>query len=78
MWRWLVLGAAVLAACEPIEPCDDYVDYMCLCHGDDPDVDCDALGVTYESADPDVQDECAVLLDEQQEADENAGLECAY
>lgn len=78
MWRILVLGALALAACEPVDPCGDYVDYMCLCHGDDEDVDCEALTVTYESADPDVQDECAVLLDAQQRQDEDAGLECAW
>jgi hypothetical protein len=78
MWRFLVLGALGLEACEPADPCGDYVDYMCVCHADDEDADCDTLRVTYASADPDVQDECAVLLDAQLQEDEDAGLECAW
>ena len=66
-----------LFACEPAAPCDDYVDYMCTCHGDDSGVDCDALALTYAAADPDVQDECAVDLREQQQADDDAGASCA-
>ena len=74
-WVLVVLG---VYGCEPVEPCDDYVDYMCLCHDDDTGVDCDGLSVTYASAEPEVQDECAVLLDNQQKSDDDAGLECAY
>lgn len=75
--RWAVWGAFLgLWGCEPLSPCDEYVDYMCDCHADDTGVDCDALSATYASADPDVQDECAVLLDEQETADQEAGLEC--
>lgn len=72
---WSVLW--VLVACEPVTPCDDYVDYMCTCHADDTGVDCDELNLTYAGADPDVQDECAVKLDGQQAEDDAAGLTCA-
>jgi hypothetical protein len=68
---------ALLLGCEPENPCDDYVDYMCSCHDGEEGVDCDELGLTYTGADPDVQDECAVLLDEQQQADDDAGVTCA-
>lgn len=69
-----VLG--ILLACEPVQPCDEYVDYMCDCHANDTGVDCSTLKATYEDADQNVQDECSVLLDEQESADQRAG-ECA-
>jgi hypothetical protein len=70
MW-WLL----ALSACEPVSPCDDYVDYLCTCHEE---VDCDEVTVTYGKADPAVQDECAVLLDEQQAEDDRNGVDCAF
>lgn len=60
------------------EPCDNYVDYLCVCHEDDPEFDCEALKSTLSNADPETQDECAVLLSEQQDEDEDEGLECEY
>ena len=71
---WLL----TLIACEPVTPCDDYVDYQCACHDDDTGVDCDELALTYAGAGPAVQDECAVQLDELRAADDAAGLDCAY
>lgn len=73
---WGAVGAVlVLFGCEPGDPCAEYVDYMCSCH-DDTGVDCDALAATYEQAGPAVQDECAVLLDEQEGEDQAAGQTC--
>ncbi len=69
---WLVISIA--AACDPSNPCDRYVDYMCECHAE---VSCDDLATTYEEADPGVQDECAVLLDQQEESDAAEGLDCS-
>lgn len=66
------LGLAMLVGCEP-DPCLDYVDYMCDCH---PEVDCDTLANTYANADADLQDACAIELEDQQDADAEAGLEC--
>jgi len=63
----------VVGACAPVSPCDEYVDYMCACH---PDYDCDTLALTYDGAEPSLQDECAVLLDEVEDADREAGTEC--
>ena len=56
------------------DPCDEYVDYMCSCHGEE--IDCNDLSLTYDGAAPDVQDECAVLLDDVEQADQDAGAEC--
>lgn len=67
---WLVL----LGACGPVNPCDEYVDYMCSCHGEE--IDCNDLSLTYDGAAPDVQDECAVLLDDVEQTDQDAGAEC--
>lgn len=63
-------------ACEPVQPCDEYVDYMCRCHADDTGTNCDALATTYQDASPNVQDECAALLNDQEDADHDAGV-CA-
>ena len=60
------------------EPCQDYVDYVCSCHEDDPEFDCDYLRTIYEDAEPDVQDSCAISLDELQSEDEAEGYYCEY
>ena len=74
------LAAALLLSltvgCEP-NPCNDYVDYMCACHDQDPGVDCQALRNTYANADSALQDSCARALDDQQAVDDNdTGLVC--
>lgn len=75
----LVAGVAVLnTACEPINPCDEYVDYMCACHAEGDDgYDCETLVNTYENADPELQDDCQVALDDQIDQDDAEGLVCA-
>lgn len=76
MTRWIALAGWVgtLTACGTVNPCDEYVDYMCGCHADD--IDCEDLTLTYDGAEPAVQDECAVLLDEAEQADQDAGKGC--
>ncbi len=74
MMAALVIG---VAACEQEDPCGEYVDYICDCHADDGDFDCDELRSTYENADASVEDECAIALDEQEEADAANGVDCA-
>ena len=74
------LGAllvVLLAGCEPVSPCDDYVDYMCSCHDADTGASCEDLQDTYAGADPDVQDECSVLLGEQEDEDQANGETCS-
>ncbi len=56
------------------DPCDRYVAYMCDCHGDT--TDCAQLEATYEGADQDLQDECLIALEDQEDADETSGHEC--
>ncbi len=70
----VVVGAA--ACDEPSDPCDRFIDYICACHDGDGGVSCADLEATYGAADPDVQDECAVLLSDQQGADNDNGVEC--
>ena len=76
MTRWIpVVGwMAALVACAPVNPCDEYVDYMCACHADD--IDCNELELTYADVESSVQDECAVELDAVEEADQAAGEAC--
>jgi len=81
--RWFLAATPIFAAtlapsCVTTNPCDDYVDYICACHQDDPSFDCATLQTTYADAPPDLQDECAVQLDDQQAVDSEAGLDCAY
>lgn len=68
---------SLLGACAAEDqPCDRYVDYICVCHADDPGFDCAEIERTFQGADPDVQNACALELAEQREVDEDAGLEC--
>jgi len=56
--------------------CDEYVDYMCDCHEDDPDYDCAAQQAIYADADFEQQQECSISLDEQIQQDQDDGLDC--
>jgi len=63
------LPFAIFAGCD-FTPCDQYVQYMCDCH---PEADCAELRSIYADAGADVQEQCAIALDEQESAD---GGEC--
>jgi len=74
----LTLFAGVLAsliACAD-DPCAEYVDYMCECHDDDPEVDCAELSATLSTDDPDLLDQCAIDLADQRDLDDEAGESC--
>jgi hypothetical protein len=62
------------------EPCDDYVDYMCDCHPEDPDdpdgVDCEELQTQFSGTDPTLEDECISSLADQENEDEANGWVC--
>ena len=70
------MGFFTLVACED-QPCDRYVDYVCACHADDPELDCGELQVVLADADPEIQDTCAVDLADLEEADAADGLACS-
>ncbi len=69
----VALGLLFTTGCEP-DPCSDYVDYMCDCHGDE--IDCASYENTYENADQDLQDQCALALEDQEDEDAANGEEC--
>jgi len=73
MRTWTILVGLLLAGCDDSDPCGEYVDYICDCHPDD---DCDSLSNIYDDADAELQDECALALDDQQDSDDNSGHEC--
>ena len=74
MRAWIILmGLMAVVGCDDTDPCDDYVDYICDCHPDD---DCESLSITYDGADAELQDECALALDDQQDDDDSVGHEC--
>jgi hypothetical protein len=68
-----VLGLGV--ACGG-DPCQDYVDYMCACHGDDTGFSCSDLERVYDEADPSVQEQCQIDLSAQQDQDDADGESC--
>ena len=78
--KWPAFSLFFLSAAGCTETLDDscaeYVDYMCSCHQDNADVDCSELQNIYENATQEQQDECAISLDDQIEADDT-GIECA-
>ena len=74
------LAFLTLLACEDTikssNTCDEYVDYVCDCHFDNPDYDCEQLTNMYSEPDSDQLSECSVSLDEQRDLDEESSLEC--
>jgi hypothetical protein len=76
MKRALMIGAAtaLLAigfACEPLNACDEYVNYLCDCD----EVDCDELRSQLEYASQDRQDECQAQMTCYN--DQDGGEDCA-
>lgn len=81
MSRLLILAGALvgLTACLDIvspEACDDYVDYICDCHADDPEYDCEELRIVYQDAEGEELTDCQIALDEVQDEDDAAGDDC--
>jgi hypothetical protein len=72
-----LLGVLGVGACEePTEPCDRYVNYMCDCHAEEEGFDCQQLSETLDGADQDVQDQCALDLGDQKDADAEGDVQC--
>jgi len=73
-----ILGAGLLfAGCETVDPCDEYVDYVCACHDGEEGYDCEELRQIYADPDPDLQNQCELDRADLEEADRAAGLECS-
>ena len=76
----MMVGGAMLFAgmlgCE-VQPCDRYVNYICDCHADDPDFDCNEISQSLANADPSAQDQCSIDLSDLQDEDQAAGIECS-
>ena len=70
------VGLALLGACVTTDACDEYVDYMCECHADDPDYDCNTLRIIYQDADGETLSDCQVTLQDQQSEDDANGESC--
>ncbi|MEC7983845.1 MAG: hypothetical protein VX278_01695 [Myxococcota bacterium] len=69
-----------LFACEDVikstTACDDYIDYICDCHSDNPDYDCNAMSNIYADPTTEQESECSVSLDEQMALDAEDEFEC--
>lgn len=75
----LAAPLALLAGCfgaEIGDPCVEYCDYICECHPNDPNYDCDACRTSLGESDPALQDECETELVTLQEADQQNGDGC--
>lgn len=72
----LMAGLLALGVACGEAPCEDYVDYMCACHGDDSGFSCADLERVYGDSDPTVQDQCQIDLAEQKDEDEASGESC--
>ena len=70
----LLVSVACDGAASDNEPCDQYVDYLCECHADDPDFTCDEAHAQYDDAASDEQDSCLDALADQQAEDEQNGV----
>ena len=66
-----VLG---LAACDDTNACDEYVAYVCDCGTQD---ECDEVTNIYSDPDQSLIDECAIALDDEVSADNEAGEACS-
>ena len=71
---WLLLGA-----CDALlgDPCNDYVDYVCGCHADDLDYDCETIRLAHENHDVEQYEDCQLELDRVQVEDAASGFVCA-
>jgi len=57
-------------------PCQDYVDYVCACHTDNPELDCDTMRAAHSNAGVDQYPDCEVEHQALLELDEQLGREC--
>ena len=72
----LLLLPLSVACLEEKDHCEEYGEYMCDCHADDPDYDCSNLQSIYAETDLEQQNECAITLDEQLQEDLDEGKDC--
>lgn len=72
----LTLLLATLTACEFENPCTRLADYVCTCHEDDPEFDCEEFQNFADAATALTYDDCVVDLVDLQDADEEEGLIC--
>lgn len=73
----LTLLLATLTACEFENPCTRLADYVCTCHEDDPEFDCDEYMNLADASSAATYDECVIDLVELQDQDDEDGLTCA-
>jgi hypothetical protein len=80
MHRFALLFPFVLGCVVSSEPCDDYVNYMCDCHPEDPKdpdgVDCQDLTTEFSDTDPKLDEQCSTSLDEQRNKDDANNWVC--
>jgi hypothetical protein len=74
----LMLALGALFACGDLvrNPCQDYVDYVCECHGADPNLDCETLKAANSNAGPDQYLDCEIEHQALLELDAQMGHTC--
>ena len=73
----LLLIPLLIACGDKGSSCDEYVDYVCSCHEDNPDYDCADLANIYADPDAGMLLECSSNLEAQKVIDEEAQLDCS-
>ena len=77
--RFVVLSGILLSgACSDLSenPCEDYVNYVCECHADNPDLDCATLRAVHTNADVEVYEDCRLEHEALMQADSSLGEGC--
>ena len=71
-------GVLLSVACSDLSenPCEDYVDYVCECHADNPDLDCATLRAVHTNAEVEVYEDCRIEHEALLQADANLGGGC--
>ena len=78
MHRLFLLLPLSLFACGDLvsNPCQDYVDYVCECHADDPNLDCETVRSANANAGPDQYVDCEIEHQALLEVDAQLGTGC--
>lgn len=68
------LLALSLSGCDETNACDEYIAYVCDCGTQE---ECDEVSNIYAEPDINLMDECAIALDGELDADNEAGEACS-
>jgi len=76
--RWLLVSVGLSIGCGDLStnPCQEYVDYVCACHADNPDFDCETIRAAHANAGVDLYEDCQTEHDALLQSDADLGEGC--